>query len=57
VQRSDDQEPQVRERLRVFKSTTDPLRSYYRPSGLLLSIDAERSPDQVFETIVGGLSK
>jgi len=44
IQRSDDQEPQIRKRLREFKEKTDPLRGYYKPKGLLFSIAAEGSP-------------
>ena len=57
IQRSDDQEPQIRKRLREFKEKTDPLRGYYRPQGLLFSIDAEKTPDAVFAAIVAGLGQ
>ena len=57
IQRSDDQEPQIRKRLREFKEKTDPLRGYYKPKGLLFSIAAEGSPDEVFRQIVNGLDQ
>ncbi len=57
IQRSDDQEPQIRKRMREFREKTDPLRGYYRPSGLLLTLDAGASPDRVFGAIESGLGR
>jgi adenylate kinase len=55
IQRTDDQEPQIRERLREFNAKTGPLRAYYGDQGLLLRIDASRTPDEVQREIVVGL--
>jgi len=57
VQRSDDTEETVRERIRVYQETTQPLLEYYEKKGLLVTVGAsEESPAEVFErikTIVG----
>jgi adenylate kinase len=51
VQRVDDQEPQIRQRMREYHKKTDPLKDYYRRQGLLLEVDGARSPDEVFSQI------
>lgn len=57
VQRSDDTEETVRERMRVYRESTQPLLEYYEKKGLLTSVDsAGEGPAEVFErikTIVG----
>ena len=57
VQRSDDTEETVRERIRVYQETTQPLLEYYGKKGLLVTVDsAGEGPAEVFErmkTIVG----
>jgi len=55
IQRTDDQEPQIRERLREFNAKTGPLRTFYGEQGLLLRIDASRTPDEVQRQILDGL--
>jgi adenylate kinase len=55
VQRPDDQEPQIRKRMREYHQKTDPLKDFYRKKGLLLEIDGGRPADQVFSAIVAGL--
>ena len=47
VQRSDDNEAAVAERLRVYDEKTKPLVEYYSQQGLLRSIDAEGDVDEV----------
>lgn len=51
-QRGDDNEETVRNRLEVYKSQTEPLIEYYRPTGKLADIDGAKSPDEVFGRIV-----
>lgn len=52
VQRVDDKPETVRERLRVYRETTEPLVAYYREEGLLKRVDcAGLKPDEVFERI------
>ena len=47
IQRDDDREDVIRKRLEVYRSQTSPLAGYYRANGLLKSIAADRSPQQV----------
>ncbi|MCK5882460.1 MAG: nucleoside monophosphate kinase [Bacteriovoracaceae bacterium] len=46
-QRRDDNAEVVENRLNVFKSTIDPVLEYYRGKGILTSLDASLSPDDV----------
>lgn len=49
--RADDTQETIRERLRVYASSTAPLLEYYQQRGLLVSIDGMQDPDSVFEEI------
>ncbi|MBN2717130.1 MAG: adenylate kinase [Deltaproteobacteria bacterium] len=52
VQRADDNEETVRQRLEAYHSQTAPLVDFYNSRGILKKIDAnEKSPSQVFELI------
>ena len=51
VQRSDDNEAAVAERLKVYDEKTKPLVEYYSQQGLLRSIDAEGEMDEVSERL------
>jgi adenylate kinase len=53
--RPDDRPETIRERLRVFHSSTEPVESYYENKGLLRRIDGSASPDEVFESILASL--
>ena len=55
VQRPDDQEPQIRQRMREYHQKTGPLKDFYRRKGLLLEIDGGQPADQVFALIVSAL--
>ncbi|HET7810052.1 MAG TPA: adenylate kinase [Steroidobacteraceae bacterium] len=46
-QRKDDQEETVKERLRVYEQNTRPVVSYYSDAGLLRTVSAEGSPEQI----------
>ena len=46
-QRSDDRPEAVRTRLKVYHEQTHPLIAHYRAQGLLRSVNAEGSPDEV----------
>lgn len=48
VQRPDDKEEVVKERLRVYNAQTQPLIAYYTKQNKLKTINGEKSPDQVF---------
>ena len=51
IQRDDDTEDTVRERLRVFRENTEPVIDYYEDAGELVRIDGEGSPDEVWEAV------
>ena len=51
VQRDDDTEDTVRERLRVYEENTAPVVEHYREEGVLVEVDGEGTPDEVFEAI------
>lgn len=61
IQRADDSEEAVRQRLRVYTKQTQPLIEYYKVQGLLRQVNGENSMDNVFAAIncainVGGSS-
>src|SRR5580698_4793058 len=56
VQRPDDNEATVSERLRVYDEKTRPLIDFYRARGLLRVIDAEGEVDQVTERLTRALT-
>ncbi|WP_129113184.1 adenylate kinase [Halegenticoccus tardaugens] len=51
VQRDDDTEETVRERLRVYRESTEPVIEHYRERGELVEVDGEGSPDEVFDRV------
>lgn len=51
IQRSDDREETVRERLRVYKERTEPLINYYLEQGLLKKVDSNEDINKIFEKI------
>ncbi|PSQ07030.1 adenylate kinase [Halobacteriales archaeon QS_6_71_20] len=48
VQREDDTEETVRERLRVYRENTEPVVEHYRETGDLSEVSGEGTPDEVF---------
>lgn len=48
LQRADDNEETIRNRLQVYERETAPLIDYYRGLGLLAEVDAEGSMDEVY---------
>jgi adenylate kinase len=48
MQRADDKEDVVRERMRTYTQKTQPLIDYYKQKGLLVTVDANGSPDEVY---------
>ncbi len=52
VKRSDDNEETIRNRLAVYRKETAPLIKYYEERGILSRVDASRSPEEVFSSIV-----
>ena len=55
-QRDDDNETTVRNRLEVFAQQTAPLIEYYRGGNLLVTVDGDRHPDEVFASVKESLS-
>ncbi|MFQ5906531.1 MAG: adenylate kinase [bacterium] len=59
VFRDDDSEETVRERLRVYRSQTEPLKEYYAKACLLHEVDGEGTIEQVYERVkssIGGVT-
>lgn len=51
IQRSDDTEETVKERLRVYEETTKPVMNFYRDRPSFTVIDGEQPPDAVWDDI------
>ncbi|RKD94735.1 adenylate kinase [Halopiger aswanensis] len=51
VQREDDTEETVKERLRVYRENTEPVIEHYEDEGLLERVNGEQSPDEVWEDV------
>ncbi len=51
VQRDDDTEQVVRDRLEVYHENTKPVIEHYREQGVLIEVDGEAHPDEVFDRI------
>lgn len=56
-QRDDDSEEAVRERLRVYHEETRPLVDFYAGRDVLSVVDGTKSPDEVFEALMGVIGK
>lgn len=56
VQREDDNEATIRNRLDVYRENTEPLIDFYRKRRKLVTIDAEGSIDEVYERLLEALS-
>jgi adenylate kinase len=57
VQRNDDKEETVRNRLKVYREQTAPLIDHYRKKGKLVDIDGSSGIDAVFSQMVKAVSK
>ena len=51
IQRADDKEEVITNRLAVFKETVDPVLKYYQDQGRLMKVDAEAAVDVIFNQI------
>lgn len=51
VQRADDKEEVIKNRLQVFQDTISPVLEYYQDLGRLMKVDAEKSVDEIFNQI------
>ncbi len=54
--RADDKADVIRRRLRIYAELTGPLVPYYRERGILITVDANQSPESVTADIQSGLS-
>lgn len=54
-QREDDRAESIRVRLNAYEESTAPLKNFYAKTGLLVTISAAGSPDEVFEATIGAL--
>ena len=54
-QRTDDSEPVVRERLKVYRERTLPLADFYRAKGVLTEVDGNGSIEDVHQRIVAAV--
>lgn len=51
IQREDDKEETVRNRIKVYNESTSVLVDYYKEQGILIDIDGTKTPEDVFESI------
>lgn len=51
IQRDDDKEEVVRNRMKIFHESIEPMLAYYESKGKLLKIDAMGSPDEIYNKI------
>ena len=49
LQREDDRPESVKVRMAAYEASTKPLADYYRERGLLVSVSAEGSPEQIYQ--------
>ena len=56
IQRKDDTEKVIRERFRVYIKNTQLLIDFYKQEGILLTIDAAPSPDNVYNDVMKKVS-
>lgn len=57
VQRSDDKEETVKNRLKVYLDQSQPLLDYYKQKGVLHSLNGNRNPQEVFQDVQQVLEK
>jgi adenylate kinase len=51
IQRADDNPESIKQRLKVYRDTTEPVIEYYKHKGLVVEIDASGSPDDVYSAL------
>ncbi len=57
IQRDDDKEDAILNRLDVYQAQTEPLINYYREKGLLIDIDSNQEPSKVLSDLKAALNK
>lgn len=53
--RSDDQPEAIRERLKAFHDTIQPLEEYFRSKNILVTLEAGDEPEELYQRVVGAL--
>ena len=56
IQRDDDKEDAILNRLEVYQAQTEPLINYYREKGLLIDIDSNQAPEKVLADVKAALN-
>ena len=54
-QREDDRPEAVRVRMEVYEKSTKPLTDFYRKRGLLVTVEAEGTPEEIYQRTLGAL--
>ena len=57
LQRADDNEASIRQRLEAYHRQTSPLIEYYRGLGVLLALDGDKDPETIAKGLLDYLSK
>lgn len=57
IQRKDDTESVINERLKVYHDQTEPLKEYYKKEGRLVTIDGTTSKEETTAAIQSALKK
>jgi len=57
IHREDDKEEVVRNRLQVFENTIEPMLSYYEKKGILVKVEADKDPSELFEDLKGLIAR
>jgi adenylate kinase len=55
IQRVDDNEETIGNRLKVYRAQTEPVVEYYRKAGLLCEVDGEGAVDEVYARVTAAL--
>jgi adenylate kinase len=56
VQREDDRPEAVRVRMQAYATSTAPLAEFYRRKGMLITIEAEGTPEEIFDRTMQALA-
>jgi len=56
IHRDDDKEETIKKRLQVYHEQAEKLKRYYSEKGILVTVDGEKSPEEVYKEIVRILS-
>merc|ERR1719238_1131476 len=57
MQRADDTEEALGKRLAGYHAQTVPILDHYAPAGVVTKVDADKKPDEVWDSILGALPK